>query len=126
MLKTAQELIVIDPTSFHENGGYHGHAGVGDNMIPIVPLEVSMPPEEHEEHVHENGLEVTDGDHEIVIELSDLPGAPHGTQDPQEEPELEVTEDTSKDKDENDAKKSKKNEKWDWEAKGPHGFVAWI
>lgn len=108
---TAQELFVIDP----ETNEAH-------DVIPI-PLEVMEQPAEHE---HE-GLHVSEeGPVEVVIELGDLPGAPHGTPDPRDEPVLEVTdEEKPQEPDANDAK-SKKNEKWDWESKGAHGFVAWI
>lgn len=127
---TAQELVVIDPSSIQE---HLQDREEGDSSIPIVPLELSMEPDEGEEL--ESGLEVFDegdpeasaeGNHDIMIELSDLPGAPAGTQDPQEpEAPLEVSEEISE-ADDNDSKKSKKNEKWDWESKGPHGFVAWV
>lgn len=65
-------------------------------------------------------------DIEIVVE--ELPGAPPGTKDP----ELEVHEEpvhAEEKEDANDAKKDSKggkNEKWDWSAHGPHGFVAWV
>jgi hypothetical protein len=109
---TAQELIVVEPPMGHTMG----------NLPSLVPLEVSEAPPSFSMEP----MEVTEpGEIEIVIE--ELPGAPSGTHDP--EP-LEVSEDDSKDKgevaDENDAKKPKKNEKWDWEAHGPHGFVAWV
>jgi len=111
----AQELIVIDPTSFNHE------APPQDSVIPIVPLEVSTFNDSPNEE-----LQVSDSG-DIVIELGDLPGAPPGTTDPKEEEEsvLEVT-DESAASDEEDAKKSKKNEKWDWESHGPHGFIAWI
>lgn len=109
---TAQELFVVEPP-------------MEDSLSPLslIPLEVSDSPVGNME-----SLEVGEpGEVEIVIE--DLPGAPHGTHDP--EP-LEVSEHDKHDEDklevtdENDSKKSKKPEKWDWESKGPTGFVAWI
>lgn len=109
---TAQELFVVEPS-------------MEDSPSPLslIPLEVSDSPVDSME-----SLEVGEpGEVEIVIE--DLPGAPHGTHDP--EP-LEVSEHDKHDEDklevtdENDAKKSKKPEKWDWESKGPTGFIAWI
>ena len=82
-------------------------------------------------------IEVSDSDDELMVDendlkFGDLPGAPQGTIAPepiveQAQPEqdpLQVSEEDlleAKDKD-----KPKKNEKWDWESKGPHGFVAWI
>jgi hypothetical protein len=112
---TAQELIVIDPAGSMPEG----------NEMSMIPLEVfDAPPAEHMEH--SPTLEVGEPeDIELVIE--ELPGAPSGTHDP--EPVLEVSEEKENDKsslDENDAKKSKKNEKWDWESKGAEGFIAWI
>lgn len=110
----AQELIVVDPSM-----------GIPMDGGSLVPLEVSETAH-HSSHSDVKPMEVNEPvDIEIVIE--DLPGAPSGTHDP--EPVLEVSEDDkSKDNtiDENDAKKPKKAEKWDWESKGPHGFVAWI
>jgi hypothetical protein len=121
------QLLVVDPSA-------------------IMPLEVSLPLEEgdmgghhhadmggleHEPSSEMHGtpeLEVSEPvDIEIVVD--ELPGAPHGTKDP--EPLLEVSEEplTTEEKptgdDANDAKKLK-NEKWDWSARGPHGFVAWV
>lgn len=114
----AQELIVVDPNQ----------TSIPDEVIPIIPLEVSMEPQEHE-HNHETNsdeLHITETptSEDIIIELGDLPGAPHGTQDP-EEPVLEIMDESPAIDDESD-KKSKKNEKWDWESKGPHGFIIWI
>jgi len=113
----AQELIVIDPSMGMPMGGGS-----------LVPLEVSEVPGPHN---HDHGMEPMEVGEPVEIEIviEDLPGAPAGTHDP--EPLLEVSEDDKeKDKgeviDENEAKKSKKPEKWDWESKGPHGFVAWI
>ena len=71
----------------------------------------------------------------IEITVDDLPGVQK--LDDELEKSLEVHDDTvssnetmraadvadSKDK---DAKKSKKDPKWDWESRGAHGFVAWI
>lgn len=118
LYSTAQELVIVDPAlSMHEDFFHH------DNEEAIsVPLEVSSP-------LNDNGerLEVADeGDIEIVI--ADLPGAPPGSEDPKEEEILEVVDKNSEeiDSDNNDAKKSKKNEKWDWESRGPQGFVVWI
>lgn len=113
----AQELFVIDPATpasrlpaYDENmaSAMPSHHEGPEKLIALSPLEVSEPV-----------------DIEIVVE--ELPGAPHGTKDP--EPALEVTDEpirAEEKEDANDAKKSKKGEKWDWEKHGPHGFVAWI
>ena len=121
------QLLVVDPSA-------------------LMPLEVSLPFDDGDmgghhhpdmgDHMHEPSsemhgtpeLEVSEPvDIEIVVD--ELPGAPHGTKDP--EPLLEVSEEpiNTDEKpagdDANDAKKLK-NEKWDWSARGPHGFVAWV
>src|SRR5574338_636154 len=122
---TAQELIVVDPSSIAPMGG----------GMPIVPLEVHDHGMGHDhghehEHSHEGTpLEVGDMADEpleviIDIDFSDLPGAPEGTKDP--EPVIEV-----KDAEDNltvdeDPAKSAKNEKWDWSKRGPKGFIAWV
>lgn len=116
---TAQELVIVDPSALQELSG--------DAMIPMIPMDQPLEVVDHSAEPHD--LQVSDhGPEEIVIELSDLPGAPPGTQDPQEEPVLEVVDESpeAKHDDTNDAKKPKKNEKWDWESHGPHGFIAWI
>jgi len=96
---------------------------------PANELSVS----EHDgDHQHEHDLEIDDSDEDIVvIELDEIPGA--GSPGPIIEKVLEVSEEDSDDKtrdsdnlDENYAKKSKKNPKWDWESKGAEGFVAWV
>jgi ElaB/YqjD/DUF883 family membrane-anchored ribosome-binding protein len=115
---TAQELIVVDPASM---GSPMGHA-----PMQLVPLEVMDPEPTKFSPEDFSPMEVSEPA-EIEIVIEELPGAPKGTHDP--EPILEVSEEDGKDKsdlDENDAKKPKKNEKWDWEAHGPTGFVAWI
>lgn len=115
---TAQELFVIDPTSSASQLAVEDTDAALDVALPLF-VEETAP----------QSLEVAEPvDVEIVIE--DLPGAPPGTKDPEpplevaEEPSLKVDEKQSVD--DNEAKKSKKNEKWDWESKGPHGFIAWI
>ena len=89
----------------------------------VHALEVEMPAEQL---VLSPDLEVGEPDVDLVVD--ELPGAPAGTPDP--EPVLEVADQGAnadeKPADDNEAKKDKKNEKWDWEARGPHGFVAWI
>ncbi len=89
--------------------------------IPTVTVhEVSEP---HEEiHCDEPAEPLL----EIVLELGEIPGL-GGKLD--REHELEVSEEPSSKEevsDVNDAKKSKKDERWDWESKGPSGFVAWV
>lgn len=103
----AQELLVVDPSSF-DMSSLPSHLEVGHESTNSLE--------------HSPVLEVAEPiDIEIVVE--ELPGAPPGTKDP--EPVLEVKEEDRKE-DNNDAKKPKKNEKWDWESKGATGFVAWI
>jgi hypothetical protein len=101
---TAQEFIVLEPLHLMDE-------------TSMAPLEITEEP-----HVHADmsPMEVSEpGVVEIVVE--ELPGAPEGTKDP--EPVLEVAE-KEPETDENDVKK--KNDKWDWESKGAHGFLAWI
>jgi hypothetical protein len=107
----AQELFVIDPVS-------------PASQLPAAD-EHSLS-EEHHHHEHGGGgvLEVSEPI-EIELVVEELPGAPKGTKDP--EPVMEVVEQPLHvEEDANEAKKGKKNEKWDWEAHGPTGFVAWI
>lgn len=121
-ITTAQELVVIDPSSIDESDFNHlipSSINSEEKKIPIVPLEVSCPID-----YDESPLEV--GENNVEIILSDLPGAPPGTPDPKEE-KLEVVDqnDAVTEEDES-SKKSKKNQKWDWESRGPTGFVMWI
>ena len=122
LTSTAQELIIID-----DNQGYH------DNLVPDM--------HEHSDHGHEpdhevfmpltgpinyhdiEGVQIQDNPVEIVVELSELPGAPDGTPDPEIEVEEEAKEDEN---DLKDSKKSKKDNKWDWSDHGLQGFVIWI
>lgn len=115
---TAQELIVVDPSSMD--------LPMGDAGMQLVPLEVEDVPHEHDHgHSHEP-MEVHEEPQEIEI-VMDLPGAPPGTHDP--EPVLEVMDESHDDKGEasdEDSGKAKKNEKWDWSSRGSHGFIAWV
>lgn len=112
----AQELFVIDPTSpasqlpasdgFDEHSG-HAHESEHNHEMTMAPIDVEEPVD-------------------IAIVVEDIPGAP-GSQDP--EPAIEVSDEPQiKVDDANEAKSSgkSKNEKWDWEKHGPHGFVAWV
>ena len=85
--------------------------------------EVSSEMHEHDEPLHET-VELPEHLELVVDELPGVAGL-----DPDLEHALEVAEDTSKDKekeDANDARKVKKITKWDWESKGAPGFIAWI
>jgi hypothetical protein len=115
-----EQLFVVDPTA-------------------LMPLEVSVPLEEGEmghhddheaHHTHEEhgmpALEVSEPVDNVEIVVSELPGAPDGTHDP--EP-LEVAEAPMQVSDmpaADDASSKKKDDKWDWSKHGPHGFVAWV
>lgn len=113
---TAQELFAMDPTS------------------PASQLMADVQPASEVHHHHHfqhpsnsevsaHSIEVGEPiDIEIVVE--ELPGAPAGTKDP--EPMLEVVEEPVKAEEDNNEAKKGKNDKWNWEAHGPHGFVAWI
>lgn len=112
-LQSEAQLLVMEPEA-------HMHGNM--EHMELVPLEiVDEQPHTHNEQV----LEVSENPLDIEIVIEDLPGAPPGTHDP----ELEVSEDDSdksENTDENDAKKVKKDEKWDWETHGPEGFVVWV
>lgn len=115
----AQELFVVDPISpasqlpAHDEHSAvamppHMH-GDGEQLIALSPLEVTEPVE-------------------IEIVVDELPGAPPGTKDPEV---IEVVDEpirAGEKEDANEAKKGKggKKDRWDWEAHGPHGFVAWV
>lgn len=125
-LKSTAQLLVVDPSVGIPMGGQH-------SPFELAPLEVSEPMHgssehlEHSGHSHSEPLEVSEpGEVEIVVE--ELPGAPAGTKDP--DPVMEVSDESlkveDKSMDDDSSKKDKKNEKWDWESRGPHGFVAWI
>jgi hypothetical protein len=116
---TAQELVIVDPAALQEVAG--------DAMIPMIPMDHPLEVEEHHHEPQELHVSEHEGPGEIVIELGSIPGAPEGTTDP-EEPVLEVVDESpDSEEDNNDvSKKPKKNEKWDWESHGPHGFVAWV
>ncbi len=108
MLETTAQLIVVDPEEITK-----------EQEMTLVPLEVCSP------HEHEHEVSLPEG--EIILEVSDIPGAPHGTHDPEEPLEVEEKDSKEEDKkDDNDAAKSKKNEKWDWANKGAHGFLLWV
>lgn len=88
---------------------------------PEVVMEMHDP-----EHLEGLPLEVSEafpGDIEIVV--GELPGVEH--LNPEMEEKLEVEEKPDSEKaDDGDSKKSKKPPKWDWESKGPTGFIAWV
>jgi ElaB/YqjD/DUF883 family membrane-anchored ribosome-binding protein len=143
---TAQELIVEDHSALDHPDDHALDQQTGQQVF-LVPLEVfdsaqdagqSVEHVEPSDHMHEDlephaELSHHDGDlevnepGEISIIIDGLAGVPPGTP----EQNLEVVEESDEDKDENkidenDAKKPKKNEKWDWESKGAPGFIAWV
>lgn len=125
------QLIVLEPAA---------GLPMGAPEIELAPLEVHENQlEVHEEpHQHDHGshehaehgghdhdsLEVADVE-DVQLVVEELPGAPPGTPDPEPPPALEVSEDLRAEDDQDD-KKPKKNEKWDWESRGATGFVVWI
>lgn len=106
-LQSEAQLLVVDPSMVpleigeHDHPSFHSEVPEGEAMDVAEPGEVS-----------------------IVIE--DLPGAPTGTKDP--EPEIEVADAAGPTVEEQPAAdaKNKKDPKWDWEAHGPTGFIAWV
>lgn len=116
----AVEQIVVDDMDSHDH-------------VVVYPTEPTpqLVMEMHEPENHEPSapfiLETSEpGEVEIVIDLDELPGVL--SLDPELEQKLEVSDDDEggKDTDENDAKKSSKPAKWDWESKGASGFITWI
>lgn len=83
----------------------------------VEPADMVSAPEEF---CNEEPLEI------VIEDLGEIPGLA-GNLDPEKEKLLEVVEDdTSKKDDENDARKSKKADQWDWESKGSDGFLEWV
>lgn len=133
--KASQDLVVVDPQSHQQmdlvpldllSGNHMHHHG----EEPLQVLEDSSDGLEIEEHMGEAPLEIhLDVGPHIEVNLpafeGDLPGAPDSP-----EPIIEVEEDDedsdSKSDDKNDVRKKKKESKWDWESRGPEGFVDWI
>jgi hypothetical protein len=108
---TAQQLVVVDPAVMPQMGG-------GD--MSLVPLEVSEHP-----HPHDEGPMEVQEPGEVSIVIDDVPGAP-GSPDPLEVVEQPEHQHEEAKVDDNEAKKSKKDPKWDWESRGAHGFIAWV
>jgi hypothetical protein len=130
-LSPMPQLIVLEPS-----GGLPGPFGglpISGPSIEMGPLEVHEEPEKghhHHEHDHSHGadaatdnLEVFEPE-DIQLVVEELPGAPAGLPDPEPPQEQLVVEEQPAEDEE--SKKPKKNEKWDWEARGATGFVAWI
>jgi hypothetical protein len=120
-------LIVDSPDELADNGHLEvsepNHEFTVNDSDRIIPLEVSTDHDVHNDHIESKPDEV----HVILELLGDIAGAPPGTPEPKDEDKLEVSDlPDFQEADENDAKKSKKNEKWDWESHGPHGFISWI
>lgn len=131
------EDIVVDdsamPTVVPVMGDMH------DPNLPVIEVEMYEPMEHEQDHGHEHEhihvqegedpeMEVSEPNDDIVIEdLGDIPGLANAL-DPEKEQLLEVVEDSEEPKkqDENDARKSKKIDQWDWEARGHEGFIEWI
>lgn len=92
-----------------EEGEFSPEGGMFDLVPSGEEIEVEDPSAEE--------------DLEVVDELEfpgDLPGAEDSP-----EPEEETIEVREEESDENDAKK-KKDPRWDWESRGPEGFVDWV
>lgn len=127
-LQAMPQLIVLEPSGGLPLGGPHDL-----EIRDMGPLEVHEESHEGhgEGHHHHHGhgeaadtLEVSEP-LEVQLVVDELPGAPPGTPDPAPPETLEVS-DEAPVEDDSDSKKSKKNEKWDWESRGAQGFVAWI
>jgi len=93
--------------------------------LPEEELEVVEEPQEFKLEVPDE-IEVEDREEPLEVTLDfpgDLPGAPESPEQEEPEPELEVVD--GDDLDAKDKKKSK-DPKWDWESRGPEGFVIWV
>src|ERR1035437_3302985 len=84
---------------------------------------ISEAPSDHEHS--DEALEVVDSDNDLMHLLGDGALGIDNKAPEIEVSEIQDVEDESK-VDENDAKKPKKNEKWDWESKGASGFIVWV
>lgn len=135
---TAEELVVLEP--MEQPAMTHG-VHTKNHMHSFMPEHLSHPHshhgQDHDHHGHGHGLDEHDDSVLVIndpqtvkidIVLEELPGA--GDDIPEipivvedEEPKLDKKEEIT---DENDARKSKKSDKWDWESKGASGFVSWI
>ncbi len=97
----------------------------GEHLVvyPSYPEpEVMM--ELHDPEAMEEVIEAHDQHpDEIQFEIKELPGVDE--LDPEFEKMLEVR-DEPENAPADDSSKSKVPTKWDWQARGPHGFVAWI
>ncbi len=119
----AQELVVMDP-SF-----------TGNVSPSLMPMEHSHPHMEEMveiEDPHGNamqGVVINDPEHvdiNINVELDEIPGAGNNLP-PLEVHEEEVEEDDDDKKEKSDTNDLKmKQDRWDWEKRGPKGFVIWI
>jgi len=130
----AQELVVVDDPSHSHNHDMPNIIEMFDpsKNMPLIDMPLNLVPSSTNElsvsDPTSSAIEVVEPD-VVNIFVSDLPGAPSGTEDP----EIEVIDseenkkDDKKDEDDiNDARKSKKKEKWDWESKGATGFIVWV
>lgn len=103
------------------------------NDSDLLSVEV---PEDNENIPEGADVVVTHNDDPVLaIDLGDLPGAPSGTPDPKEEEEEEEddaeeeqssSKKSSEEGDKNDAKDSKKDDRWDWKSKGFGKFTIWV
>lgn len=106
--------------------------------MPQVVLYSEKPSPEQVLEMHDQEIPVEHAAHAgedpgiIEITVSDLPGV-EGL-DPDLEKSLEVHDDTVSSNEtmradmaeSKDAKRPKRDPKWDWESRGAHGFIAWI
>jgi hypothetical protein len=116
----AQELFVIDPISPASQLPAHD-----EHAVSAIPPH--HPHEGKEQLMSFSPIEVTEPI-EIDIIVDELPGAPHGTKDPEIEVHDESlhVEDQESTKDDKKGKTDVKDNKWDWGKHGSNGFVTWI
>lgn len=119
----AQELVVVDP-SFSR--AMSPALTPMDHSHSHPHMEESVEVEDPHDHAMQ-GVVINDPEHvdiNINVDLDEIPGAGNDLP-PLEVAESEEDEDFEKESDNNDLKNKKEN-RWNWEAKGPKGFVLWI
>lgn len=140
MLETTAQIIVEDQLPIDDS--------LQGSSIQIVPISGPFEIQEGHSVPHFQeapSLEVQDSaeigeNPNLILEINldgQLVGAPGFNKEEAEKAEraaaaakkiedsISVSED-DKEADDNDARKSKKSEKWDWESKGAKGFLSWV
>jgi hypothetical protein len=126
----AQELVVMDPSFSGSMSPVLSPMGHSHSDISHVhPMEESVEIEDPHGQAMQ-GVVINDPEHvdiNINVDLDEIPGAGNNLPPLEvEEASEEEGEEEEGDKTDNNDLKKKKEDRWDWEAKGPKGFVLWI